>query len=146
MQTDTMAPAIPAHVPPDLFWDHSLAEFNNQLDDPFLAASRLLDGPPLFYARDAVQGRPGWVIARHALLKEAFMDWEHFSAAKVAWTCRMMLGVDWNLNPGQHRSAQAHPISQDSDCRSSRPRPSAIWKQAVRDTCDDADRQIRGPG
>ena len=74
MQTDTLAPAKPAHVPDELYWDHSLCAFNNELDDPFIAASRLLDGPPLFYARDAVQGRPGWVIARQSLLAEAFME------------------------------------------------------------------------
>ncbi|MCB2077152.1 MAG: cytochrome P450 [Novosphingobium sp.] len=88
----------PDHVPAELAWDDSLQRFNNELDDPFMAASRLLDGPPLFYARDAVQGRPGWVIARHALLKEAFIDWEHFSS-EGGMDLTMMLGVDWNLNP-----------------------------------------------
>lgn len=88
----------PAHVPDELVWDKSLQEFNSELDDPFLSASRLLDGPPLFYARDGAQGRPGWVIARHALLKEAFMDWEHFSS-EGGMDLTQMLGVDWNLNP-----------------------------------------------
>ena len=29
MQTGVIAPPVPAHVPPELYWDHSLAEFNN---------------------------------------------------------------------------------------------------------------------
>jgi cytochrome P450 len=99
MQTEVLAaPPVPAHVPPELYWDHSLAAFNNELDDPFLAAARLLDGPPLVWARDGAQGRPGWVIARHALLKEAFIDWEHFSS-EGGMDLTQMLGVDWNLNP-----------------------------------------------
>lgn len=88
----------PAHVPDELVWDKSLQEFNSELDDPFLSASRLLEGPPLFYAREGAQGRPGWVIARHALLKEAFMDWEHFSS-EGGMDLTQMLGVEWNLNP-----------------------------------------------
>lgn len=88
----------PAHVPPELIWDRSLAEFNSELDDPFLAASRLIDGPPLLYARDGANGRPGWVITRHALLREAFIDWEHFSS-EGGMDLTMLLGVDWNLNP-----------------------------------------------
>ena len=58
MATTFLESALPDHVPPELRWDHSLAEHNSELDDPFLAASRLLAGPPLFWARDAVQGRP----------------------------------------------------------------------------------------
>lgn len=98
MQTDTLASPKPAHVPDELYWDHSLAEFTSELDDPFMAASRLLDGPPLIWARDGAQGRPGWVIARHALLKEAFIDWENFSS-EGGMDLTRMLGVDWNLNP-----------------------------------------------
>lgn len=98
MDIEATAGFAPDHVPPELRWDHSLAEFNSQLDDPFMAASRLLDGPPVFWARDGAQGRPGWVIARHALLREAFIDWEHFSS-EGGMDLTRMLGVDWNLNP-----------------------------------------------
>lgn len=98
MATSAQASFVPAHVPEHLVWDRSLAQFNNELDDPFMAANRLLDGPPLIWARDAVQGRPGWVIARHSLLKEAFIDWEHFSS-EGGMDLTMLLGVGWNLNP-----------------------------------------------
>ena len=98
MQNVLTTPAIPSHVPPELYWDHSLAEFTSELDDPFMAASRLLDGPPVFYARDGANGRPGWVIARAELLEEAFIDWQLFSS-EGGMDMSMMLGVDWNLNP-----------------------------------------------
>ncbi|MDG2003238.1 MAG: cytochrome P450 [Novosphingobium sp.] len=98
MATAADASFAPDHVPAELVWDDSLSRFNSELDDPFIAASRLIDGPPLFYARDGAQGRPGWVIARHALLAEAFMDWEHFSS-EGGMDLTQMLGVDWNLNP-----------------------------------------------
>jgi cytochrome P450 len=98
VQIRATAPPIPAHVPSELYWDRSLAEFNSELDDPFVAASRLLHGPPVFWARDAVQGRPGWVIARHALLREAFIDWQHFSS-EGGMDLTQALGVEWSLNP-----------------------------------------------
>jgi cytochrome P450 len=73
--------AFPDHVPPALRWDRSLREFAHELDDPFLAVSRLHEGPDIFYARDASQERPGWVITRHALQQEVFIDFEHFTSA-----------------------------------------------------------------
>jgi len=88
----------PAHVPDELIWDRSLAEFSSELDDPFMAASRLLAGPPLIYARDCANGRPGWVICRADLLEEAFIDWQTFSS-EGGMDLTAMLGVDWKLNP-----------------------------------------------
>ncbi len=133
--TPTATTAVfPDHVPQELRWDHSLAEFNNQLDDPFVAASRLLDGPPLFWARDAVHGRPGWVIARHALLQEAFMDWEHFSS-EGGMDLSLMLGVDWSLNP-----VNIDPPRHTGYRRVLTPMftPKAVshMEGAVRETCD----------
>ena len=98
MSANAIASAIPAHVPAELYWDRSLAEFNSELDDPFMAASRLLDGPPIFFARDGANGRPTWVIARAKLLEEAFIDWELFSS-ESGTDLTKILGVDWQLNP-----------------------------------------------
>jgi cytochrome P450 len=93
------APLIfPDHVPPHLRWDDSLGEFAQSGDDPFLAVSRLHDGPDIFFARDATQQRPAWVITRHALQQEAFVDFEHFSSEGGAGL-NQMLGVDWRLAP-----------------------------------------------
>ncbi|MFA5941597.1 MAG: cytochrome P450 [Sinimarinibacterium sp.] len=84
-------------MPAELFWDHSLAEYTHELDDPFLAASRLHDGPDILWARDANFGQPGWILTRHALQQEAFMDHEHFSAERA--NLAPLLGVSWRLNP-----------------------------------------------
>jgi len=85
------------HVPAELFWNHSLAQFTHELDDPYLSGSRLHDGPDVIWARDANFGQSGWVLTRHALQQEVFMDHEHFSAERDGISG--LLGVTWRLNP-----------------------------------------------
>ncbi len=135
MTRTTESSFAPAHVPPELAWDNSLARFNSELDDPFIAASRLLDGPPLVYARDAAQGRPGWVIARHALLKEAFIDWEHFSS-EGGMDLTMMLGVDWNLNP-VNIDPPMHTAFRKVLIPFFTPKAVSHMEEGVRQTCDE---------
>ncbi|KHK93172.1 cytochrome P450 [Novosphingobium malaysiense] len=132
MTTADNTATFPDHVPPELRWDHSLEAFNSELDDPFMAAARLLDGPPIFWARDALQGAPGWVIARHALLQEAFVDWEHFSSTPGPGLMKL-LGIKLNpvnFDPPQHTAYRKllTPLFT----------PKAInhMESAVRDTCD----------
>lgn len=135
MATDASAHFAPPHVPAELAWDHSLAEFNSELDDPFLAASRLLDGPPVFWARDALHGRPAWVIARHDLLKDAFLDWELFSSAGDK-DLAMMLGVDWDLNPVRI-DPPMHTIYRKVLTPFFTPKAVAHMEAGVRQTCDE---------
>jgi len=135
MATSADLSFAPAHVPPELAWNHSLAEFNAELDDPFVAASRLIDGPPLFYARDAVQGRPGWVIARHALLREAFIDWENFSS-EGGMDLTLMLGVDWKLNP-VNVDPPMHTIYRKVLTPFFTPKAVSHMEEGVRQTCDE---------
>ncbi len=135
MVTQTRPAFAPAHVPDALLWDRSLMEFNSELDDPFMAASRLLQGPPLFYARDAVQNRPGWVIARHALLQEAFMDWQHFSS-EGGMDLTMLLGVDWKLNP-VNIDPPMHTAYRSVLTRYFTPKSVSHMEEGVRQTCDD---------
>jgi len=125
----------PDHVPPELAWNDSLARFTSELDDPFIAASRLLDGPPLIYARDGAQGRPGWVIARHALLKEAFIDWEHFSS-EGGMDLTQMLGVDWNLNP-VNIDPPMHTVYRKVLTPFFTPKAVSHMEEGVRETCDE---------
>jgi cytochrome P450 len=99
MATQTRPTWAPDHVPDELLWDHSLAEYTSEGDDPFMAAARLLDGPPLIFARAGTHGRPGWVIARHALLKEAFIDWETFSSEAQNELANATGEDEWRLNP-----------------------------------------------
>ena len=90
--------AFPDHVPAALRWDNSLRTFAHELDDPFLAVSRLHDGPDMFYARDASQERPGWVVTRHALQQEIFLDPAHFSSHGGSGLDKL-LGSDFRLIP-----------------------------------------------
>jgi cytochrome P450 len=85
-------------IPAALVWDQSFDAFTAELDDPYLAISRLLDGPPVIWTRDACHGRPGWVVARQAVMAEVFMDHEHFSAERPGMIADM-LGVNLRLNP-----------------------------------------------
>lgn len=81
---------VPDHVPVDLVWNHSLNEFAHELDDPYIAASRLHDGPGIIWAREACLGKPGWVLTRHALIQEAFLDYEHFSSTRGSTTSAVL--------------------------------------------------------
>ena len=143
-QATASASFAPAHVPPERVWDHSLAQFNSQLDDPFLAASRLLDGPEVFWARDAVQGRPGWVIARHALLQEAFLDWQHFSS-EGGMDLTQMLGVKWNLNP-VNIDPPRHTVYRRILMPFFTPKATSYMETAVREACDRLIAQFQNRG
>jgi len=77
---------VPAHVPQELVWPHRLNEFASELDDPFVAAGRLHDGPDIIWAHEASLGKPGWVLTRHDLIRDAFLDYEHFSSTRDANT------------------------------------------------------------
>lgn len=134
MASASLASFVPDHVPPELVWDNSLEAFNSELDDPFLAASRLLDGPPVFWARDGAHGRPGWVIARHALLQEAFVDYEHFSS-EGGMDLTQLLGVDWNLNP-VNIDPPRHTAYRKVLTPFFTPRAINHMEPAVRETCD----------
>ena len=94
----TLPAKAPAHIPADLVWDHSFDAFTAELDDPFIAISRLHDGPGIIWATDASYGRPGWVVTRHDLISEVFMDHEHFTAARKGMVADL-LGVNVRLNP-----------------------------------------------
>ena len=98
----TAAPAtsftFPDHVPPALRWDQDIDRYSEQLEDPFLGAARLHGGDPIFYARGATRGRPGWIVTSYALIEEVFQRHDLFSS--VGHTdVRALLDVDWYLNP-----------------------------------------------
>ncbi len=134
MATVSAAIEFPDHVPEGLRWAHSLKEFVNQGDDPFLAASRLHDGPDIIYARDASQGRPGWIVTRHALQQDVFVDFEHFSS-KGGIGLSELLGVDWRQVPIDY-----DPPEQVDFRKIINPffTPKAVnaLEEPVRDTCD----------
>lgn len=88
---------IPAHIPPELVWDHNLATYMQELDDPWLAGSRLHDGPDIVWATEAAYGQPGWIVTRYAPMQEVMLDHVHFTSE--APQMGPLLGVDWELNP-----------------------------------------------
>ncbi|WP_317929617.1 cytochrome P450 [Halioxenophilus sp. WMMB6] len=87
---------IPDHVPEELFRDFNIDDYTHELDDPYLAGARLLDGPDIFWATTACNGHPGWVLTRHQLVAEAYADPEHFSSERADLAA---MGVTWKLNP-----------------------------------------------
>ena len=138
MATAAAAFTFPDHVPAELRWDHSLGDFaqigNDPFrDDPFTAISRLHDGPDIFYARDVSQGLPGWVLTRHDLIGEAFVDWEHFTSRNGSGI-NAMVGGDFHLIP-----IDTDPPDQIAYRRIINPffTPKAVkaLEDPVRDTC-----------
>jgi len=99
MDSLTMAKeAVPDNVPPELVWDKSFDAFTAEGDDPFLAVSRLHEGPGIIWATDASYGRPGWVITRNDLISEVFVDYERFTAERKGMIAELV-GEDVRLNP-----------------------------------------------
>lgn len=99
--------AIPDHVPPELVWDHSFDAYTAQGDDPWLAVTRLHEGPGIIWATDASYGRPGWVLTRNDLISEAFIDYEHFSGERKGMIADLV-GEPVRLNPIEIDPPQHH--------------------------------------
>jgi cytochrome P450 len=92
-------PTRPAHVPEHLFWDHHLDEFTSELDDPYLAAARLHAGPDIVWARDVGFGKSCWLVTRHALMQEIYVDAERRFSSEGVMGLNELLGVSWNIKP-----------------------------------------------
>lgn len=91
---------VPDHVPPELVWNHDFDEFVGEFDDPFIAGSRLHDGPGVIWAAKAFFDKPAWVLTRHALIQEAYIDFEHFSSGQVRGDAEAAVVPDsWRLIP-----------------------------------------------
>lgn len=74
------APAAsrPDHVPPELYWDHDWEVFASQDADPFRQVGSLHAGPDIVYSPDIGRKRAGWILTRHAHIREAFTDSDRF--------------------------------------------------------------------
>lgn len=95
---ESQVAGVPARVPSELVWNHSFDAFTMEGDDPFLAVSRLHDGPGIIWVTDAAYGRPGWVVTRNDAICEVFIDWQHFSAERPGMVADL-LGENVRLNP-----------------------------------------------
>lgn len=98
MTAQSLASQIPAHVPRELVWDRDFDAFCHELDDPFVAAARMLDGPPIVLGTKVFFGKPAWILARHALIEEAFLHPEIFSSRRSA-DSEEFLGGSWRMIP-----------------------------------------------
>lgn len=102
----TASAKVPDHVPEELVWDHCLNDFTSELDDPFVAAGRLHEGPGIIWATEASLGKPGWVLTQHDLIRDAFMDYQHFSSERDATTSdvlgSMMRMIPVEVDPPEH--------------------------------------------
>ncbi|MCT2399919.1 cytochrome P450 [Novosphingobium mangrovi (ex Huang et al. 2023)] len=96
--TVDLAAKVPAHVPPELVWDHRFDAFTMEGGDPFQAICRLHDGPPVIWSTDASYGRPGWVVTRYDFVSEVFMDYERFGAERTGMIADLV-GENIRLNP-----------------------------------------------
>lgn len=96
--TAAMQVERPDHVPPQLVWNHKFQDFAFEGDDPFIAISRLHDGPGIIWSPKAAYDRPGWIVTRHDLIFEVFQDHERFSAERPGMVADL-LGEPVLLNP-----------------------------------------------
>lgn len=135
--TSATAPAtvVPSHVPPELVWDHDFDSFCREGDDPYIAASRLLDGPPLIYGTSVFFGQPAWIPTRHALMEEIFLHPELFSSRLPGNSLGMEGGHDFKMIPfeldppehGKYRRILQPYFS---------PKSVRAMEDMVRETCD----------
>lgn len=126
---------IPDHVPEELVWPHKLNEFTAELDDPYIAAARLHEGPGIIWAAEASLGKSGWVLTRHDLIRDAYLDYEHFSSTRDASTGEVlgkdmirMIPVEVDPPEHQHYRRILNPLFT--------PKHVNTWGGMVQKTCD----------
>ncbi len=89
---------VPAHVPEQLVWEASFDAFTAEGDDPWLAISRLHNGPPVLWVTDVAYGRSGWLVTRMDLISEVMIDYENFTAERHGMIADLV-GENVRLNP-----------------------------------------------
>jgi len=140
------APArdVPDHVPAELVWDHRLNAFTSELDDPFVAAARLHEGPGIIWAAEASLGKSGWVLTRHDLIRDAFLDFTHFSSTRDSSTGDVlgdmvrMIPVEIDPPEHQHYRRVFQPLFTPKHVNS--------YGDMVQATCDTLVDMIPDPG
>lgn len=105
------AERIPATVPPELVREANFDDLTAQGDDPWRAVAKLQEGPPVVWMTEANFGRPGWVLTRHDVINEAFIDYEHFSSERPGMIADL-LGEPVRLNPIEIDPPRHHAYRQ----------------------------------
>lgn len=98
MTHTSLRPQIPAHVRDDVVWDGDYVAYLGELDDPYRAAARLHDGPPVIWATNASFGLPSWIFVSNAAVMEGFASARKFSSLRGPLT-RAVMNPDWRLLP-----------------------------------------------
>ena len=145
MSTSAVAPAtIPSHVPPELVWDNSFDAYTAEGDDPFVAIARMHQLPPIVWATDAGYGRPGWIVTRYNMIREIFVDHEHFSGEREGMPASM-LGVNLKLNPIEIDPPDHHGHRINLSPLFT---PQAVngMGEYVRNTCEELIANVKGKG
>ncbi|MCJ2176953.1 cytochrome P450 [Novosphingobium album (ex Hu et al. 2023)] len=92
------AERVPETVPSELVWDRDFDTFTLEGDDPFVSIARLYQEAPVIWGTEANFKRPGWILTRDDVIREAFIDYEHFSSERPGMIADM-LGEPILLNP-----------------------------------------------
>jgi cytochrome P450 len=101
---------VPDHVPRECVWDHDLAAFLHEGDDPFLAGGRLHEGPAVIWSPKAAHGGPAWIFTQHEVVKQAYCDWEAFSSKRGANAA--VMDSEWLLLPVEADRPDHHHYRQ----------------------------------
>jgi len=130
---------VPGHVPPELVWDQEFEAFATATDDPFLRLAELHDGPDILWVRKFARGlgggEPGWLLTRHALIREVLADSDNFLSGGKEYMLSA-IGLDWPLIP-----LELNPPHQQRYRKVLEPffSPASIdaLDQSIRDACND---------
>lgn len=101
---------IPAHVPPELVSDFTIAAPGDGC--PYARVAALANGPrAIFTPPDMMRAEGGWILTRADDIREVFQKPEIFSSAGIAGFSRIV-GEDWpliplELDPPQHPKFRA---------------------------------------
>lgn len=102
----TPDPVVPDHVPAACVWNHDFADFLSKGDDPYLAASRLHEGPGIIWCANASHGEPAWIFTQHSVIEEGYTDYLKFSSARGANAA--VMDSDWLLLPVEADKPEHH--------------------------------------
>jgi cytochrome P450 len=97
MATQLVTP--PPHVDPRTVRHCELFDRKLVYDSPYETIIPAIHaGPPVFYADNIMFRQPGWVVRRHADIRQIFGDSEHFSKAGSSGFSKL-IGEDWVVMP-----------------------------------------------
>jgi len=132
-------------IPSELVWDRSYDEFTFEGDDPFLAVSRLHDGPGIIWSTNAQYGMPGWILTRNDLISEAFIDTENFTSVRKDSAIGKLVGEPIKLIPIEIDPPQHHRYRRVLNPFLT-PKAVAAFDEPVRAVCAELIAKFEGRG